>query len=237
MKNILGTISILFLSVVVFGQAKYGNVEIRKVISSEPAVFIYLPYSPAVVNHALNAYVSNTIKADKTKDYLLASNTELAKNNTDGANFIFNIGLKDETNPNETVVYMKLNSTVEASYPITVAKVAKKVTFDEQQAIDFLNNFAIAIQPYATNLQIKTQKKNLQLAQEKYEALKKQGIKLEQERQDLINNYSKNTSRKISRRQLINHQKLETNQVEQAKQMRELDNQKASFASSISYNK
>lgn len=182
MKKLVVATGFLFLCGHAFSQAKDGTAEFQKTIASQPAALIYLPYSPEVTRKALDNYTYKT--SDKTqkksKEYLLSSNTSIEKNNISSADMHFIIGLKDERNQNESAVYLKLNSF--SNYD---DKTKTPIQFNMQDAKDYLDNLAIAIKPYASNLQLALQQKNLSTSYDKNSSLIAQGNKLERKRKKI----------------------------------------------------
>ena len=59
-----------------------------------------------------------------------------------------------------------------------------KFAINMQDAKDYLDNLAVAIKPYASDLQLKSQQKNLSEAQVKNKSLVAEGNKLEEERKN-----------------------------------------------------
>jgi hypothetical protein len=179
MKRLFVATGFLFLCGFAIGQAKDGTAEFQKMITSHPAALIYLPYSPEVVQKALGNYLyENSEKHQQNaKGYLLSSNTLIVRNNKSGADMHFVIGLKNDSNKNESVIYLKLNS-----FSNEENGSGEAIQFDMQDAKDYLDNLAIAIKPYASDLQLKLQQKNLSDAQDKNRSLITEGNKLEEER-------------------------------------------------------
>lgn len=177
MKKLFVVTGFLFLCGYAFGQAKDGTAELQTTAVSQPAASIYLPYSPEVVKIALNNYLSQTSDRQQknARGYLISSNTIIVKNNESGSDMHFVIGLRDPANINESVVYLKLNSSL--NYP---SNTQAETLFDMQDAKDYLDNLAIAIKPYAGKLQLELQQKNLADARNKNTSLIQQGDKLDQ---------------------------------------------------------
>lgn len=177
MKKLLVVTGFLFLCGYAFGQAKDGTAELQTAAASQPAASIYLRYSPEVVKKALNNYLSQTSDRQQknARGYLISSNTIIVKNNESGSDMHFVIGLRDPANINESVVYLKLNSSL--NYP---GSTEAETLFDMQDAKDYLDNLAIAIKPYAGKLQLELQQKNLADARNKNTSLIQQGDKLDQ---------------------------------------------------------
>lgn len=182
MKKLVVAIGFLFLFGHAISQAKDGTAELQKTVASQPAALIYLPYSPDVTRKALDNYINKTNdKAQKnSKEYLLSDNTSIEKNNISSADLHFMIGLKDQSNQNESAVYLKLNSF--SNYDDEAKTL---IQFNMQDAKDYLDNLAIAIKPYASNLQLALQQKNLSTAHKKNSSLITQGNKLEQKRKKI----------------------------------------------------
>ena len=193
MKRLFVATGFLFLCGFAIGQATDGTSELQKIGTSQPAALIYLPYSPQVVQKALSDYLLKT--SDRQKEnaagYLLSSNTFIVKNNTSGADMNFAIGLRDRGTINESVVFLKLNS-----FSKDENGTGQPMQFDMQDAKDYLDNLAIAIKPYASDLQLKLQQKKLLDAQDKNRSLVTEGNKLEEERKKIQELISENKSAK-----------------------------------------
>ncbi len=187
MKRVVVAIGFLFLFGFAIGQAQDGTAELQKTVNRIPAALIYLPYSPEVVKDALENYLTETNDA---KGYLVSSKTLIVKNNNTKADMRFVIGLKDEKNSNESVIYLKLN---QGSNNEPGGQPA--VRFDMQNAKDYLNNLAVAIKPYATEQQLNLQQKNLSAARDKSMSLIAEGDKLEDKRKKLRGQIGENENR------------------------------------------
>jgi hypothetical protein len=193
MKRLFVATGFLFLCGFAIGQATDGTSELQKIATSQPAALIYLPYSPPVVQMALSNYLLKTSdkqQADAT-GYLLSSNTFIVKNNKSGADMNFAIGLRDQSTINESVIFLKLNS-----FSKDENSTGQAIQFDMQDAKDYLDNLAIAIKPYASDLQLKLQQKNLSDAHDKNRSLITEGNKLEEERKKIQVQIGENKSAK-----------------------------------------
>lgn len=181
MKQFMICFGITLSSICAMGQARDGTFLLRQTAVAQPAALIYLPYAPDIVQKALNDYLAKT--SDKHQagadSFLLSRNTLLVKNNLSNADMYFEIGARDKAHANESVVYLKLNST---GRDLDNQATNNPVHFDMQQAKDYLDNLAIAIGPYANELQIHLQRKNLMTAQAKSKALIRKGNDLEKKR-------------------------------------------------------
>ena len=230
MKKLFVVTGFLFLCGYAIGQAKDGTAELQSTASSQPAASIYLPYSPEVVKKALNNYLSQTSDREQknAKGYLLSSNTLIVKNNKSDADMHFVIGLKDPTNINESVVYLKLNSP--SNYEQTVQS---EIQFDMQDAKDYLDNLAIAIKPYARELQLELQQKNLADARNKNTSLIQEGDKLEQKRKNIQIKIGENENYKrdkgLARRKAKNDKLINDNLTAQSNLSRDIAKQMAAL--------
>src|SRR4030095_12734141 len=193
MKKLFVATGFLFLCGFSIGQATDGTSELQKIATSQPAALIYVPYAPQVVQKALSNYLLKT--SDKQQEnaagYLLSPNTFIVKNNKSGADMNLAIGLRDQSTVNESVIFLKLNS-----FSKDENSTGHAIQFDMQDAKDYLDNLAIAIKPYASDLQLKLQQKNLSDAQDKNRSLIAEGNKLEGERKKIQSQISENKSAK-----------------------------------------
>jgi hypothetical protein len=232
MKKLFFVSGILMLSCYAMGQARDGTADLKKSGRSEQAVMIDLPYAPAVVQAALNDYLSKTTnKEQKTATgFLLSHNTLLVKNNIKGADMVFVIGPKGYFHPNETEIYLKLNSNVQSSDDGR----STENHFDISDAKSYLENLSVAIKPYATGLQLKLQKKDLKNLQEKSRSLATQDRKLEENRMKIVRAMSSdNTDRKNARllkRKISNMQEIDVNMAAKVRNNKEVDDQITALA-------
>lgn len=230
MKKLFVVTGFLFLCGYAIGQAKDGTAELQSA-SSQPAALIYLPYAPEVVKNALNNYLSQTTDRQQknAKGYLLSSNTLIVKNNKSDADMHFVIGLKDPTNINESVVYLKLNAS---SNYLDSAQTSTR--FDMQDAKDYLDNLAIAIKPYASKLQLELQQKKLADARNKNTALVQEGDKLEQKRKNIQIKIGENENYKrdkgLARRKAKNDKLINENLTAQLNLSNDIAKQMAALA-------
>jgi len=196
MKNLSLATGFLFLCGIALGQAKEGSVELQARVIPQPAVLTYLPYSPEVVKMALADYLTKTSNKDQrnANGFLLSTNTLLVRNNEGNADMNFVIDRKVQTNKNESVIYLKLNSSVDNENSWGTAP----IQFDIQEAKDYLNNLAIAIKPYASSLQIKSQQKDLSEAESKNRSLVEEGNKLQKKRDKIQTQIGNNGDNKIN---------------------------------------
>lgn len=232
MKKLIAISSMLVLSCLVFGQARDGTSSFQRTQKSVQVAMLYLPYAPTVVTQSLRDYLSKTTRKEQhdAKGYLLSTNTELVKNNIRHADLLFEIGTRDNRLPNESVIYLKLNSNYQSAEDENVGN----YTFDMEEAKSYLDNLAIAIQPYAEKLQLDLQRHNLVSAEDKSKSLVKEGNMLDQKRiglnKDMAGNNSSRKDDKISKRQSVNNRKMDANRIAQDKQEKIVNTQTIALA-------
>jgi hypothetical protein len=141
----------------------------------------------------------------------------------------FVIGLKDPTNINESVVYLKLNSS--SNY---LDSAQTSTHFDMQDAKDYLDNLAVAIKPYASKLQLELQQKKLADARNKNTALVQEGDKLEQKRKNIQIKIGENENYKrdkgLARRKAKNDKLINENLTAQLNLSNDIAKQMAALA-------
>lgn len=212
-KALIAMTGLLLLSGFVMAQAIDGTAAFQKTTMSQPVVMIHLPYSPSITERAFHDYLSKASKKDQKEaaNYQLSTSTVLVKNNVSNADMHFFIGRGDSQNKNESVIYLKLNSFTR--YESTMD--SNVVNFDMQEAKDYLNNLAIAIQPYAAELQKKLQQKDLANSQKAYNVLTDKGNKLQIKRKAIENRISDDTKGKnidgLTKEKNRNDQKIKEN--------------------------
>ena len=141
----------------------------------------------------------------------------------------FIIGLKNDSNKYESGIYLKLNS-----FSNEDNSWGKPMQFDIQAAKDYLDNLAIAIKPYASELQLKLQQKNLSDAQDKHTSLITEGNKLEEERKKIQVQIGENKSAKkeirLVERKIKNEKLIDENLKARLNLSNDIDKQIASLA-------
>ena len=230
MKNLFVVTGFIFLWGIAVGQAKDGTAELQSKASPQPAASIYLPYSPDVTQKALANYLSETsaLQQKNARGYLLSANTPIVMNNESYSDMHFVIGLKEATNINESVTYLRLNSTSNYLDGVQIT-----TQFDMQDAKDYLDNLAIAIKPYASKLQLALQERNLADAQDKNVLLIQQEDKLEQNGKEIqikIDEIERtNIDKGLARRKVKNARLLRENLTAQWILSKDITRQKAAL--------
>lgn len=223
---------LLLLNGFVMAQAKESIAVFQAITMSQPVVMLHLPYAPVVTERAFKDYLSKISKKDQKEaiNYQLSTNTVLVKNNFSNADMHFFIGRGNSQNKNESVIYLKLNSFTR--YENTLD--SNVINFDMQEAKDYLNNLAIAIQPYAADLQKKLQQKDLANSQKKYSVLTNEGNKLETKRKTIDFRISDNRKGKkidrLAREKDLNNMKINENLVARTNLNADITKQMAALA-------
>lgn len=220
MKKILIWVSFLVLSLTVFGQAQESiNPQLKNAAAKMVAAKIDLPYSPQVVIEALQNYAGETGRAKERKatGYQLSENTLLVNKNSNGADMHFFVALKNTDNPNETVLYLHLESFTKDNHNNEVA-----YHFAMQDAKDYLDNLELAIKHSATHLQVQLQNKNLAQSKAKSLFLVKEAKDLNSQQQSMQFEYAGNNTVKknerLTRKLDMINRKIDINSIQQANQ-------------------
>jgi len=137
--------------------------------------------------------------------------------------------LKDSMTLNESAIYLKLNS-----FSNDENNTGKAIQFDMQDAKDYLDNLAIAIKPYASDLQLRLQQKNLADAQDKNRSLTTEGNKLEEERKKIQVQIGENENYKkdkgLAERKAKNDKLIDENQTARLNLSNDITKQIAALA-------
>ncbi|HZF64088.1 MAG TPA: hypothetical protein VEZ55_06385 [Chitinophagaceae bacterium] len=222
----------LLLYTIVMAQARDGTADLQRSKLSQSAALLNLPYSPDITRKAFSDYLSKTSNKDQknAKDYLLSGNTLLAKNNVSQADMHFLIGNRDKQNKNESVIYLKLNSFSTDENGLKTSP----YYFDMQQAMDYLDNLAVAIQPYAAGLQLRSQQKDLADSKKVNVSLADEGDQLEAKRIMLNYQISENERESkvahLAKRKLKNDKKIDENLLARAALNNSIKQQTAALA-------
>lgn len=197
MKKMSLSFCMILLSAFVFGQARNGTAEYHNTLYKQPAAMICLPYSPNVVAEAMLHYKDVGDKPGKASSKMHQSfqNTLLIQNNVSQEDLIFKIGLKESGNKNNTAVYLMLESPIANAYSSRAV-----YRLDMGQAIDYLDNLAIAIHSYALDKQIIQQAFELDQTTTKQSKLIKMENKLNSRKNDLHQKFAEQDSRDGIRR-------------------------------------
>lgn len=173
MKKTILFLTILLISVIGYGQAYEGAVEFQNKL--HPAAVIELAYPPAVVNEAMNDYLSKKGKSKNTdvKGFTTFRNTQPVQNDSVNADLYFKTERKSRKEKEITVVSL----LVMPNEPQTNAGNVHHL--DMNTARMYLNDLSIAIAAYDLELTIKEQNKAVTKAEAKYKSLSDEGEDLE----------------------------------------------------------
>lgn len=168
--------TVLLLSLAVIGQARDGTPEFQKFRKAETVLAINLPYAPEVVIKAFKAYLlKNSYNEQlRAKNYLLSANTALIKTNPD-FDLIFEVTEKNSTEPDQSIVYFNMNPTPVQRMDYNVSS---NPDYNKDEVLSYLNNLAVAIQPYAKDLQMDLQVRSLDKSERSVAKLEKQAADL-----------------------------------------------------------
>ncbi|XZF14715.1 hypothetical protein ACTHGU_01115 [Chitinophagaceae bacterium MMS25-I14] len=188
------------------GQAQEGTVEFQK--SQQPAAVIELPYTPDVVNSAMNDYLSKKGRSRGTdiKGFTTYRNTQAAPTEGSNADLYFKIERKSRSDKQTTVISLLLTMPREGAVTGTNVRY-----LDMNEAKTYLNDLAPAITAYNLELQIKDQNAIVIKAESRNKSLSDDGNDLEKKRLSIEG-------------------KIKDNKNDQQAQTAEVDNQKQKLA-------
>src|SRR5687767_15425279 len=115
MKRILLLLCMLFITVLVVGQAKDGTVKFQR--TQQPAAIIELPYAPDMVRAAMNDYLSKKgkTKGNDLKGFTTFRNTQLVQNDLANADLYFRVERKTNQENNNSTVSLLLTAPKEGN--------------------------------------------------------------------------------------------------------------------------
>jgi len=208
MKRTIILICLLFASVIMYGQARDGWVESQK--KQQPAAVIELPYTPDVVNAAMNQHLSKKGRSRSTdmKGFTTFRNTQIVQNDSSNADMYFKVERKSRREKEITVVSLLVGTPPEG----TTTDTLRYLNMD--QAKLYLNELAPAIDAYNLELLIKDQNVSLTKAETRLKTLVTEGADLLEKRASI-------------------DKKIDDNKAEQQKQMNEVEYQKSKLATSV----
>lgn len=212
MKKTILFFSILLICVLSYGQSYEGSVEYQKKL--QPAVVIELPYSPAVVNAAMNDYLSNKgkSKGNDIKGFTTYRNTQPMQSDSSNADLYFKTERKSRKEKEVTVVSLLLMPTD------TPTNTAKLHYLSVEDGKSYLNDLATAVDAYNLELMIKEQNDAVTKSEAKYKSLANEGDDLEKKRTAI-------------------EKKIADNKNDQQQQLKEIENQKQKLAEWVSQRK
>jgi uncharacterized protein (UPF0333 family) len=212
MKKIIAFSFVLLVSLVSYGQAHEGFVEYQH--KTQPAAVIELPYSPSVVNAAMNDYLSKKgkSKGDDIKGFTTYRNTQTVQNDSSNADLYFKTERKSHKEKEVTVVSLLLAPTDAQTNNGNLHYL------DMEEGKMYLNNLATAIDAYGLELTIKDQNHAVIIAEAKYKILTHEGDDLENKRIAIL-------------------KKIADNKADQEQQLKEIENQKQKLSLSVNQRK
>lgn len=212
MKEIIGFSSLVLLSLFSYGQSQEGTVEYQKKL--QPAVVIELPYSPSVVNAAMNDYLSKKgkSKGNDIKGFTTYRNTQLLQSDSSNADLYFKTERKSRKEKEVTVVSILLRPTD------TQTNTANLHYLSMEDGKSYLNDLATAVDAYNLELMIKDQNDAVIKSEAKYKTLTNEGENLEKKRDDI-------------------DKRIADNKNDQQQQLKEIESQKQKLAEWVSQRK
>jgi hypothetical protein len=212
MKKIIGFSFVLLISVLSYGQAYEGAVQCQKQL--QPAAVIELPYPPDVVNAAMNDYLSKKgkSKGSDIKGFTTYRNTQAVQNDSSNADLYFKTERKSHKEKEVTMVSLLLT-------PADAQTNTGNLHYlNMNDARDYLNGLATAIQAYNLELTIKDQNDAVIKAEIKYKILTTEGTDLENKKAAI-------------------EKKIADNKNDQQQQLKEMENQKQKLTQWVSQRK
>jgi hypothetical protein len=213
MKRTIFSFCMVLISCLIYGQAREGAVEYQK--SQQPAAVIELPYSPDIVKAAMSDYLSKKGKSKGTdlKGFTTYRNTQSLQSDSANADLYFKVERKSRKEKETSVLSLLL------TMPKDDAANSNNLHFlNMEQAKNYLNDLAPAIEAYNLELVIKDQNKSVMKAESKFKSLNDEGNDLEQKR-------------------LAIERKIQDNKREQQAQKAEVENQKQKLTSWVGQRK
>ena len=156
--------------------------------TTQPAAVIELNYAHAVVQDALNDYLSKKgrSKGNDIKGFTTYRNTQPVQGDSVNADLYFKVERKSRKEKEVTTVSLLLTAPDAGAAPTNVHYMSMS------QAKDFLNGLVPTIDSYDLELKIKDQNKIITKAESKYKDLISDGQDLEKKRASIEKNIAEN---------------------------------------------
>ena len=216
MKKTMLLSSILFFSMLVclvgYGQAYEGSVQYQNKLQS--AAVIELPYSPSVVDAAMNEYLSKKGKSrnNDIKGFTTFRNTQPTQNDSINGDLYFKTERKSRKEKDVTVVSLLVMPTD------TLTTTGNIHYLNMDDAKSYLNGLSQAIEAYNLELLINDQNDAVIKAEAKYKSLVNDGDDLEKKRTEIVKKLADNQNNQLQQLKEIENQKQKlTQRVEQRK--------------------
>lgn len=205
MKKLLFLLLSLLSASLLFGQAQEGMVPYQK--TQQPAALIHLPYSPDVVNEAMDDYLSKKgAKSDQLKGFKAFRNTRLSQNDTVFADLYFKIVRMSRDEKNKSTIYLLVGMPDD---DIALRNPSSRLTVE--QAKEMLNQLAPVVEAFNLERQIREQNDVVIKEEGRYKNLVKEEGDLNERMRDI-------------------EKKITGNRQDQEKQHAEVSKQKQALA-------
>ena len=213
MKKALLLVGLLFITLIMVGQAKEGTVKSNRI--QQPAAVIELPYPSDIVSAAINDYLSKKgrSKGNDIKGFSTFRNTQPLHNDVANADLYLRVERKSNQEKGKSIISLLL----------TAPKDDRGTEVDMhymnmEQAKEFLDQLVPAIEAYNLEQQIKDQNESVTKAESRYKSLTDDGADLEKKRAGI-------------------EKKQQENLQDQQTQKTEIENQKQKLATLVSQRK
>jgi hypothetical protein len=200
------------ISVFSYGQAQESTVEYQK--KMQPAAVIELPYSPSVVDAAMDDYLSKKGKSRSSdiKGFRTFRNTDAVTGDSTNADLYFKTERKSRKEKQVTVISLLLRPTDAQTNTDNLHYM------NMGDARNYLNDLASAIDAYNLEVTIKDQNDAVIKAEAKYKNLIDEGEYLEKKRTTI-------------------DKRIADNKNDQQQQIKEIENQRKKLTEWISQRK
>lgn len=212
MRKICLFVPVLLISLLGIGQAYEGAVQFQNQL--QPAAVIDLPYPPSVVNSAMDSYLSKKGKSrgNDVKGFSTFRNTQPLQNDSVNADLYLKTERKSKKEKEVTVVSLLVTPNEQPTNGGNLHYL------NMNDAKNYLNELALAIDAYNLELSIKDQNHAVIIAEAKYKSLANEGDDLEKKRNAI-------------------EKKIADNKNDQQQQLKEIENQKQKLTQSVSQRK
>ena len=208
MKQWISLVATCFISVVVFGQARYTSTEYQKQI--KPAVAVDIPFPEKTVGDAIeDKLLKLGYKSSSSKGYTVYKGVRMAELSTDALDLYFSVDKISKKDKGNSVVIMMISKGFDSF--VSDTSDARLI----ENAKTYLVNLRDVVAAYDLELQINEQEDAVKKADKKYNNLVDDAADLQKKKKKLEDQISQN----------ITDQKSQQDEIARQKQV--LDNLKA----------
>lgn len=208
MKKLIALFTFLVSAVFLYGQAREGTAKVQK--SEQTAAVLELPYSPDIVNDALQDYLQKKgkKKAGNVKGFTNYRNVQASAADNSPLEMFLKVDRKSREEKDVSVISLLL------SRPGDVLPAANgQTSITMEQAKQFLDSIVPSVESFNVEYQVKEQTDALTKAEKQYKRLTDEASDLEKRRLNIEREIAENKTAQQNQLIEIEKQKLKQSEL------------------------